>query len=89
MFCLTEIIVQSDPSLQELAEKIKNAPSLAMMILAAVQLGRAVAVKVVEEILNERGQAPTKWPLCSQCGSKLESKGLESCEMLTLVGLIK
>jgi hypothetical protein len=89
MFCLTEIIAQSDPSLQELVEKIKNAPSLAMMILAAVQLGRAVAVKVVEEILNERGQAPTKWPLCSECGSKLESKGLESREILTLVGLIK
>ncbi|MCB9430963.1 MAG: hypothetical protein H6668_03175 [Ardenticatenaceae bacterium] len=28
------------------------------MILAVLQLGRAIGIKVVEEILNERGQAP-------------------------------
>jgi hypothetical protein len=89
MFCLSQSIAQSDPYLQELVEKIKNAPSLAMLIMVALQLGRVVAVKVVEEILNERGQGPTKWLLCSKCGTKLESKGLASREMLTLIGLIK
>ena len=89
MFCLSQSIAQSDPSLQELIEKIRNTASLAMLILAALQLGRIMAVKVVEEILNERGQAATKWPLCSKCGTKLESKGLASREMLTLIGLIK
>lgn len=89
MFCLSQSITQSDPYLQELVEKTKNASTLAMLILAALQLGRVVAVKVVEEILNERGQAPTKWPLCAKCGTRLESKGLESREMLTLMGLIK
>ena len=89
MFCLSQSIAQSDPYLQELVEKTKNASTLAMLILAALQLGRVVAVKVVEEILNERGQAPTKWPLCAKCGTKLESKGLGSREMLTLIGLIK
>ena len=89
MFCLSQSIAQSDPYLQELVEKTKNASTLAMLILAALQLGRVVAVKVVEEILNERGQAPTKWPMCAKCGTKLESKGLGSREMLTLIGLIK
>ncbi len=50
MFCLSQSIAQSDPYLQKLVEKIKNAPSLARLILAALQLGRVVAVKVVEDI---------------------------------------
>ena len=89
MFCLSQSIAQSDAHLQELVEEMKNAPSLAMLILAALQLGRVVAVKVVEELLNERGQALTEWSLCSKCGIKLESKGLASRQMLTLIGLIK
>jgi hypothetical protein len=73
MFCLsqTQSVAQRDPYLQEMVEKIRNAPSLAILILTALQLGRVVAVKVVEEMLNERGQAPTKWPLCSKCGTNL------------------
>ena len=89
MSCLTHSIAQSDPVLQELVKKIRNAPSLAWLILAAVHLGRAVAVKVAEEVLNERGQVPTKWPRCPECGKKLESKGLEPREMKTLIGLVK
>jgi hypothetical protein len=75
--------------LQELIDKIKNAPSLALLILAALQLGRVVAVKVAEEILNERGQAPDEGGVCSECGQNLESKGLKRREMMTLLGLVK
>jgi hypothetical protein len=89
MSCLSHTIAQSDPSLQELIEKIKNAPSLALLILAALQLGRIVAVKVAEEILNERGQAPDEGGVCSDCGRSLESKGLKRREMITLLGLVK
>jgi len=89
MSCLSQSIAQSDSVLQELVEKIRDAPSLALLILAALQLGRAVAVKVAEEVLNERGQVPTKWPGCPGCGQKLESKGLASREMLTLIGKVK
>jgi len=89
MSCLSNSIAQSDPFLQELVGKIRNASSLALLILAALQLGRAVAVKVAEEVLNERGQEPTKWSACPGCGKKLESKGLASREMITLIGLVK
>jgi len=89
MSCLSNSIAQSDPFLQELVKKIRNAPSLALLILAALQLGRAVAVKVAEEVLNERGQKPTKWAACPECGKKVESKGLEPREMITLIGLVK
>jgi hypothetical protein len=89
MSCLSNSIAQSDPFLQELVEKIRNASSLALLILAAVQLGRAVAVKVAEEVLNERGQAPTTWSPCPECGKRIESKGLASREMITLIGRVK
>lgn len=72
-----------------LSDKIKNASSLALLILAALQLGRLVAVKVAEEILNERGQAPDEGDVCSGCGQALESKGLKRREMQTLLGVVK
>jgi len=75
--------------LQELLERTQNAVSLARLILAAIQLGRAVAVKVVEEILNARGQAPDVGAHCSQCGKRLESNGLKSRKLLTLIGMVK
>jgi len=89
MSCLSNTIAQSDRTLQELIDKIKNAPLLALLILAALQLGRVVAVKVAEEVLNERGQAPDEGGVCPDCGQNLESKGLKRREMMTLLGLVK
>jgi hypothetical protein len=89
MSCLSHSIAQSDSHLQELIQAIKDAPTLALLILAALRLGRAVAVKVAEEVLNERGQVSTAWSLCTTCGQKVESKGLASREMLTLIGVVK
>ena len=89
MSCLANIITQNDSSLQYLIERMRNATSLALLILVALQLGRAVAAKVVEEILNERGQAPDKGGTCSQCGKKLESNGLKPRTVLTLLGWVR
>ena len=86
---LNDSIAQSDPQLQELMEKIRKATTLAMLVLTALQLGRAVVVKVVEEILNEHGQAPDEGGECAKCGKQLESKGLKRREMMTLIGLIQ
>ncbi len=89
MSCLSDSIAQSDPFLEEWVEKVRNASTLAMIVLAALQLGRVIAVKVVEEILNERGQAPDEGGACSKCGKKLESNGLKKREILTLIGWVK
>lgn len=90
MSCLTSNIAQSDPSLQGVIEKVRNASSsLALLILAALQLGRAVAVKVAEEVLNERGQVPDEGTACPTCGEKLESKGFKPREVLTLIGWVR
>jgi hypothetical protein len=88
MSCLSNSIAQSDPSLQEWIERVKTASSLAMLVLAALQLGRAVAARVVEEVLNERGQAPDQGGVCPKCGQRLESKGLKARSVLTLLGWV-
>ena len=89
MSYLTKSIAQGDPFLQELVERMKNARSLALLILAALQLGRAVVVKVAEEVLNERGQAPDEGGVCPKCGKRLESNGLKSREVRALIGWVK
>jgi len=89
MSCLSNSIAQSDPSLQEWIEKVKTAPTLVMLVLAALQLGRVVAVRVAEEVLNERGQAPDPGGVCPRCGASLESKGLKPRAVLTLLGLVQ
>jgi hypothetical protein len=88
MSCLANSIAQNDSSLQDLIERMRNAASLALLILTGLQLGRAVAAQVVEEILNERGQAPDQAGTCPQCGKKLESDGLKPRTVLTLLGWI-
>lgn len=88
MSCLSNSIAHSDPCLQEWIERVKTASSLAMLVLAALQLGRAVAAKVVEEVLNERGQASDQGGVCPQCGKSLESKGLRPRSVLTLLGWV-
>ena len=89
MSCLRNTIAQSDRTLQELIDKIKDASTLALLILAAIQLGRVVAVKVAEEVLNERGRGPDEGGVCATCGRPLESKGLKRREMMTLLGVVK
>jgi len=75
--------------LQEWIEKVKAASSLVMLVLAALQLGRAVAVKVAEEVLNERGQAPDEGGRCPKCGANLGSDGLKPRTVLTLIGSVR
>ena len=89
MSCLSDSIAQSSPCLQEWVEKVRNASTLVSIVLAALQLGRVIAVKVVEEVLNERGQVPDEGGTCPKCGKKLESNGLKKREVLTLIGWVK
>ena len=89
MSYLSNSIAQSDPALQEWIEQVKAAASLAELVLAALQVGRAVAVKVAEEVLNERGQAPDEGGVCPKCGQRLESKGLKPRTVLTLSGSVR
>ncbi len=88
MSCLRESIRRMDGDLPELLAAVENAPTLAAMMLAAWHLGRAIAVAVVEDVLNERAQRPTEWPPCPKCGEKLESKGFDDRSLKGLIGTV-
>ena len=75
MPCLRNSIRQIHPSLQELVEAIENASTLTLLILSTWRLARMLALKLVVEVLTERGQSPTQWPDCPKCGKRLHSKG--------------
>ena len=70
-------------------EAVQQAPSLALMVLAALRLGMLVAARVVEAVLAERAQRRTQWPACPGCGRQLRSKGFAPRQMDTLLGAIR
>jgi hypothetical protein len=78
-----------DRELQLLYEKLQTSLTLASLVLAAWQLGRWFARKLVEQHLQERAQVPHVWSDCVSCGKRLESKGFVARRMLTLVGWVE
>jgi hypothetical protein len=89
MACRRESIRQMGSDVPELLLAVENAPTLAVMMLAAWQLARAIAVAVVEDILTERAQHSTEWPRCEKCGKRLESKGLVNRSLRGLIGTVQ
>ena len=85
-----QIDVGSDSKIKELMEEVEQAVYLVHLILAVLWLCRGIGVKIVEEILNERGQEKeAERKQCKKCKANLESKGLRSRSILTLIGGIK
>lgn len=89
MLCLKEIIASREADWHPLMEAVKQAPSLARIVLAAWALARFVAVCVVEAVLEERAHQPTDWSACPQCGTRLQSKGFVARQLTTLVGVVR
>ncbi len=88
MSYLRECIHQMGGELEEMLVGVEKAPTLTVMMMAAWQLARGIAVKVVEEILEERAQRPTEWPKCKKCGKRLESKGFKERFLRGLIGTV-
>jgi len=88
MSCLRDSISQIEPSFQELIEAIEKSSTLTLLIMSAWHLARALAVRIVEEVLTERSQIPTQWPDCPKCGRRLHSKGLVGRQIKSLIGVI-
>lgn len=74
--------------LAPLLEKIGKATNLSTLVLATLNLARAMAVIILEFELNRRGRESVKWPNCPSCGTKIKSKGFRRRSMLTLAGLV-
>ena len=86
---LSKIISEAEPRLQKQLEEIKNAASLHLIIIAALQLGRMLMVMLVEEVLADRAKQKTLWPNCPKCGLRLESKGLIGRQIESILGTIR
>jgi len=88
MSCLKDSISQIEPSFQELIVAIETASTLMLLIMSAWHLARALAVRLVEEVLTERSQSPTQWPDCPKCRRRLHSKGFVPRQINSLIGVI-
>jgi hypothetical protein len=58
------------------------------IVLSGLKLGIAIAVMIVEQILNERGKE-RKELKCPNCGVKLEDKGNIAREIKSIIGRLK
>jgi len=89
MPCALTIITQDEEYLQELTAPLRNAKTLAMMMLAAWRFACLLAVKLVEEVLAERADQPCQWPRCPECGARIENKGREDRQIKGLIGIVR
>jgi len=88
VLCFSEILSDSSV-LKPLMDRVYSARTLHELVIAALHLARAIAVKIVEMELNRRGKESTQWPICPKCNARFKSKGLVKREMLSLIGLIE
>ena len=89
MSSLMTNLQQALPSVQPQLDAVRQAPSLPRMILLAWQVGLAIAVLIVQDLLQERGRAQGEPPTCPKCQTRLHSKGLRSRQVMTVLGIIR
>lgn len=76
------------PESKDRLAALSAAMTLPGMVMVALQVGLMVARWLLETELTRRAQAPSDWPTCPHCGSRLHSKGFQRRQMQTLVGAI-
>jgi len=89
MLYLPNSICHDDPSVQRLLRMMEDARSLPALSLAAWQVARVLAVRLVEDVLTERARQPTAWPACPACGAAVRSKGMASRQRMSLGGPVR
>ena len=70
-------------------DELENATTLSLLIVAAWQLARVLAVRLVEDTLAKRAQVKTEWEPCQKCGKRLQSKGFKPRQIKSIIGDIK
>jgi hypothetical protein len=73
---------------QEKIELFFQSKTLSQRVICALQLAISLACQLVELELNRRAALPTDWPLCPQCGNRIERKGFRPRSLLSLLGKI-
>jgi len=86
---LSDILCDYDPQFQAPLARRRDAASVALRVLAAWEVVRWLAVRLLEEGLTARAQQPETWPVCTGCGRGLQSKGFRERVLHTLFGMIR
>ena len=86
---LSDILWDYDPQFQEPLARLREAASLALIVMAVWTVVRVLAVRLLEEVLTGRAYQPETWPVCSSCGRRLQSKGFRERVLHTLFGVIR
>lgn len=86
MSCLLDTIGETNPDWQTMVDELEKAIPLSLLIMAAWQLARVLAVRLVEETLAQRAQIKTEWELCAKCGKRLQSKGFKPRQINSIIG---
>src|SRR3954462_44854 len=103
MLYLPHSICHDDPSVQRLLRMMEDARSLTALSLAAWQVARVLAVRLVEDVLTERGRQPTAGPAgparggggggegrgARPGGAAGRSKGMASRQRMSLGGPVR
>ena len=89
MSCLIDTIRETSPEWQTQVDELENAPTISLLVMAAWQLARVLAVRLVEETLAKRSQIKAEWALCPKCGKRLQSKGFKPRQIKSIIGEVK
>lgn len=82
--------IELEPHLNELKLSLSKCEKLNEYVLAALKLGFAIAVLILETVLNEGGKEPDEYDYyCPVCGLKLQSKGLKPRAINSLIGKLR
>jgi hypothetical protein len=85
---LSDMLCEYDPQFQGPLARVREAASLVLRVLAAWEVVRRLAVRLMEESLTVRAQQRERWPICGRCRRWLQSKGFQSRTLHTLCGVI-
>ena len=78
-----------DPQFQEPLTRLREATSLALMVMAVWTVVRVLAVRLLEEVLTGRAQQSETWPVSFSRWATAESKGFRERVQQTLFGVIR
>ena len=86
---MISILSAGDPEIAERVEAMVQEERMANLIWCGLQVGRLIAVKLIEEIIGKRANEAAESSQCAQCGASLESKGRLPRQLVTIIGIVR